>query len=53
MEKNRKKYRKGENQQANRYWKDLLDDTYVLEHRGDVDIKGKGVLETWWLEGSR
>jgi PAS domain S-box-containing protein len=27
-----------------------LQDTYVLEPRGAIDIKGKGELETWFLE---
>ena len=30
-----------------------LKDEYVLEERGDVDIKGKGVMHTWYLVGRR
>ncbi|MFY1620964.1 adenylate/guanylate cyclase domain-containing protein [Micromonospora sp. WMMD736] len=28
-------------------------DSFVLEERGDVDIKGKGVMHTWYLVGRR
>ena len=30
-----------------------LKNNYVLEERGDVDIKGKGVMHTWYLVGRR
>ena len=30
-----------------------LKDTFVLEERGDVDVKGKGVMRTWYLVGRR
>ena len=30
-----------------------LKHAYVLEERGDVDIKGKGVMHTWYLVGRR
>ncbi len=30
-----------------------LKDNYVLEERGDVDIKGKGIMHTWYLVGRR
>jgi adenylate cyclase len=30
-----------------------LNDTFVLEERGAVDIKGKGVMHTWYLVGRR
>ena len=30
-----------------------LKDDYVLEERGDVDVKGKGVMHTWYLVGRR
>jgi len=26
---------------------------FVFEERGDVDIKGKGVMHTWYLVGRR
>jgi len=28
-----------------------LDDRYVVEERGMVDVKGKGPMKTWWLLG--
>ena len=30
-----------------------LDDRYVVEERGAVDVKGKGPMPTWWLLGRR
>jgi adenylate cyclase len=30
-----------------------LKHAYVLEERGDVDVKGKGVMHTWYLVGRR
>jgi adenylate cyclase len=30
-----------------------LNHAFVLEERGDVDIKGKGVMHTWYLVGRR
>ncbi len=30
-----------------------LKDDFVLEERGDVDIKGKGLIHTWYLVGRR
>ena len=30
-----------------------LKDDYVLEERGDVDVKGKGLMHTWYLVGRR
>ena len=30
-----------------------LKDDYLLEERGDVDVKGKGVMHTWYLVGRR
>jgi len=31
----------------------LIDDEFVATRRGPVDVKGLGVLETWWLESRR
>ncbi|BBZ23163.1 adenylate/guanylate cyclase domain-containing protein [Mycolicibacter hiberniae] len=33
--------------------RDRLSDVFVLEERGDVDVKGKGVMRTWFLVGVR
>jgi adenylate cyclase len=30
-----------------------LNDTFVLEERGEVDVKGKGSMRTWYLVGRR
>ena len=30
-----------------------LKDDYVFEERGDIDIKGKGLMHTWYLVGRR
>ena len=30
-----------------------LKDDYVLEERGDIDVKGKGLMHTWYLVGRR
>jgi len=30
-----------------------LKDDYVLEERGDVEVKGKGLMHTWYLVGRR
>lgn len=27
--------------------------SFVLEERGDVDVKGKGLIHTWYLVGRR
>lgn len=32
---------------------DRLKDDYVLEERGDVEVKGKGVMHTWYLVGRK
>ncbi|MDK1081739.1 MAG: adenylate/guanylate cyclase domain-containing protein [Anaerolineae bacterium] len=32
---------------------DLLENEFVLESRGKIDVKGKGVMETWYLVGRR
>lgn len=30
-----------------------LSDDFVFEERGDIDVKGKGVMHTWYLVGER
>ncbi len=30
-----------------------LNHAFVLEERGEVDVKGKGVMHTWYLVGRR
>jgi guanylate cyclase len=30
---------------------DLVKDAFATSLRGQVDVKGKGILTTWWLEG--
>ena len=37
--------------QITREMYELLGDDFVYSPRGVVDIKGKGEMETWWLEG--
>lgn len=32
---------------------DLVSDWYECESRGEVDVKGKGTMESWWLLGPR
>ena len=32
---------------------DLLRDEFVCRHRGTIEVKGKGLMETWYLEGLR
>jgi adenylate cyclase len=32
---------------------DLLKDEFVCRRRGTIEVKGKGRMETWYLEGSR
>ena len=31
---------------------DLLKDGFVFEHRGPVEVKGKGEMDTWYLVGA-
>lgn len=33
--------------------KDRLNDEFEFEERGDVDVKGKGMMHTWFLVGAR
>lgn len=30
-----------------------LNHSFVLEERGDIDVKGKGTMHTWYLVGRR
>jgi guanylate cyclase len=32
---------------------ELLEDEFVCRPRGTIDVKGKGAMETWYLEGRR
>ena len=32
---------------------DSLPDEYVVEERGEIEVKGKGKLNTWWLMGKQ
>ena len=29
----------------------LIGDAFACTRRGDVEVKGKGTMSTWWLEG--
>jgi class 3 adenylate cyclase len=31
----------------------MLADAYVFEKRGEIDVKGKGQMTTWWLTGRK
>lgn len=37
--------------QVTREVKDVLDGQYEFDARGEVDVKGKGMMSTWWLTG--
>jgi class 3 adenylate cyclase len=39
--------------QVTRSTYELLKDEFVLEPRGTIEIKGKGDMETWYLNGRR
>jgi guanylate cyclase len=39
--------------QVTRATYELLKDTFRFEHRGTVDVKGKGEMETWYLLGRK
>ena len=30
-----------------------LKSNYDLTSRGEIEVKGKGIIEAWWLEGKR
>eukprot|EP01135_Chromosphaera_perkinsii_P002702 Nk52_evm70s226 gene=Nk52_evmTU70s226 len=32
---------------------DSLSDEYLVEGRGEIEIKGKGMMNTWWLVGKK
>jgi adenylate cyclase len=32
---------------------ELLKDEFVCRRRGTIEVKGKGLMETWYLIGSR
>jgi guanylate cyclase len=39
--------------QITRATKELLDDEFVCEPRGAIQVKGKGEMEAWYLVGHR
>jgi len=39
--------------QVTRATYELLRDDFELEHRGTIEVKGKGKMETWYLVGRR
>jgi long-subunit acyl-CoA synthetase (AMP-forming) len=36
---------------TNHYLTEIVKEDYVTEPRGEIIIKGKGVMETYWLLG--
>jgi adenylate cyclase len=39
--------------QVPREVRERLTETFHFEHRGDVEVKGKGVMRTWFLVAQR
>lgn len=39
--------------QATREIYEILKDSFIFEPRGEIEVKGKGRLQTWWLTGRR
>ncbi|KAJ8735090.1 hypothetical protein PYW08_014340 [Mythimna loreyi] len=39
--------------QVTKHTRQLLRDQFKLKYRGDVEVKGKGMMETWWLMGRK
>ena len=35
--------------QISQQTKERIEDAFVVEPRGMIDVKGKGEMETWWL----
>ena len=33
--------------------RDLLGDNYIIEERGVIEVKGKGLMKTYFLKGKR
>ncbi len=39
--------------QATKEIYEILKDSFMFEPRGEIEVKGKGKLQTWWLTGRR